>query len=258
MAIRKKPAGDEWLRFVTTWQAVDHDGKVKLCDQYGVTYDTGKHWYSEGDTTPKEEGDEEVPVVRLTIEDLLAMRSAINLDFVSFDLESSNLKADFSILLSAVIKPFGLPPVVFRADSYPTWSTQRANDKQIVTDIAQELTKHAIILTHYGSTGNFDIPFLQAKLVHHGLPPLPPLFGVDTFRIAKRNFQVSSRRLKSLASFFDLGGKEAVDGQLWVDAAYNGSREAMDKIVKHNIIDCEILEKLGCLTFPYLRSIPRL
>ena len=258
MAARKKPKGKEWIEFAEAWEDYDHNGKLSLADRYGVTYDTAKHWYSEGSTDPAEELEKEAPPMQLTVDDLLAMRPAINLDFVSFDLESSNLKADFSILLSAVIKPFGQTPMVFRADNYPTWEEARANDKQIVADIAQELGKHAIIVTHYGSTGNFDIPFLQAKLVHHGLAPLPPLFGIDTYRIAKRNFQISSRRLKNLVSYFGIGNKEGVEGQLWVDAAYNGSREAMDRIVEHNIIDCEVLEKLGCLSFPYLRSIPRL
>lgn len=43
-----------------------------------------------------------------------------------------------------------------------------------------------------------------------------------------------------------------------MEAAYSGSKEAMDKIVAHNIQDCILLEKLACLTFPFIKSIPRL
>ena len=95
-------------------------------------------------------------------------------------------------------------------------------------------------------------------MVKHNLEPLPPMFGIDTWRIAKNNFQVSSRRLQNLVRFFDVGAKGQVEGGLWMSAAYDGSREAMDEIVKHNIVDVEVLEKLACISFPYLKSIPKL
>ena len=95
-------------------------------------------------------------------------------------------------------------------------------------------------------------------MTKHGVEPLPPMFGIDSWRIAKNNFKVSSRRLKNLAEYFDVGTKGGVEGGLWMDAAYNGSREAMDKIVEHNIIDVEVLEKLACISFHYLKSIPKL
>ena len=255
MSSRKKPVGQEWEQFEALWHGSNHEEKVELCGIHDTTYDVGKKWVSEGKTDPPEE---ELPRIQMTREDILDMPSTMNLDFVSFDLETSNLKADFSILLTAAIKPFGQPTMVFRADNYPAWEHDRANDRQIVADIAEELAKHAVIMTHYGSSGNFDVPYLRAKMVHHRLQPLPPLFSIDTYKVAKSNFQVSSRRLKSLASFFDIGEKELVEGSLWLEAAYNGSREAMDKIVAHNIQDVIILEKLANLSFPYIKSIPRL
>ena len=180
----------------------------------------------------------------------------MNLDFVSFDLETSNLKADFSLVLCACIKPFGQPVKVFRADNYPTWKTDRANDKPIVEAVSEELRKHAIVVTHYGS--GFDVPYLRAKLVKYNLDPLPPMFAVDSYQIARQNFQVSSRRLKNLAEYFEIGDKTAVDGDHWVRAAYDADPEALNYIVEHNIIDVQVLEKLACLSFPYLRSIRRL
>jgi len=180
----------------------------------------------------------------------------VNLDFACFDIETSNLQADFSILLTACIKPYGQEPFVFRADNYPEWQTDRANDYQITKAIAEELRKHAIIVTHYGLY--FDVPFLRAKMVKHSLEPLPQMFAIDTWSIARKNYKVTSRRLKNLVDFFDIGEKEPVEGELWMKAAYNGSKEAMDRIVQHNIRDVEVLEKLACISFPYLKSIPKL
>jgi len=256
MPKRIKPEGEELEAWCRLWDSATHNEKMDLADEYGVSYDTTKHWRSESTNVVPRLQREEEPRMQVTVDELLAMRPAVNLDFVFFDLESSNLKADYSILLSAAIKPFGRPSVVFRSDDYPSWMENRADDKAITIDIANELKKHAIIVTHYGD--RFDMPFLRAKMLHHGVEPLPQMFGVDTWKIARNNFQISSRRLKNLARYFDIGEKEQVEGDLWMAAAYSGSREAMDRIVAHNIRDVEVLEKLGCLTFPYLRSIPKL
>ena len=256
MVARKKPIGDEWLRFVTTWQAVDHDAKVKLAEQHEVTYDTAKHWISEKDTTPKEK--DETGKIRPSevVGEILMLRPKIALDFVSFDIETTNLKADFSVLLSACIKSFGQKPIVFRGDDYPSWLESRDNDSEIITDIASEVSRHAIIVTHYGI--GFDIRYLRAKMIKYGLPPLPPMFGIDTYSIAKRNMLVSRRRLAALAEWLNLGKKTAVEGNLWLKATMTGDKQAMDEIVAHNIVDCQILERLATISFPYLRSIGRL
>ena len=256
MPLRKKPIGEDLKKFCVLWDEGSHEEKIQLAEQYGTSYDVAKHWRSDSAVEcPAIKKDTERPL-RMTVDDLLAMKPAINLDFVSFDIETSNLKADFSVLLTAVIKPFGCDPIIFRADDYKGWAKDRANDVAITIDIANELRKHAIVITHYGT--RFDVPFLRAKMVHHGLEPLPMMFAIDTWKIARDNFQVSSRRLKNLGTYFSLGEKEAVDGGLWMQAAYNGDRASMDAIVAHNVRDCEVLEKLGAVSFPFLRSIPKL
>jgi len=250
---RKKPEGSEWEDFVNEWYRRDHDGKVALASGYDVSYETARHWISDAGSTRKQVKE---PTMTVTVPELLDMRPSVNLDFVCFDLETSNLNADFSILLSAAIKPYGQESIVFRADDYPEWEKNRDNDYAITKAIANELRKHAIVVGHYSQ--RFDIPFLRAKMVKHGLEPLPQMFGIDTWRIAKTNFKVSSRRLKNMSTYFDLGEKHPVDGKLWMRAAYSGSREAMDEIVAHNILDVELLEQLTCIIFPYLKSVPKL
>ena len=255
MAYKKKPKDQEFKDFCKQWDQVNHDGKVALANLYQVTYDTAKHWRSEGGV-PIQKRVKPEQRMTITVPELLSMRPSVNLDFVCFDIETSNLQADFSILMTACIKPYGQKPFVFRADDYPEWEADRANDYKITKAIAEELRKHAIIITHYGTY--FDVPFLRAKMMKHGLEPLPQMFAVDTWMIAKKNYKMSSKRLKNMSNFFALGVKEEVEGGLWMEAAYNGSREAMARIVAHNIKDVEILEKLACISFPYLKSIPKL
>lgn len=254
MAERKKPIGEEWANFVVAWNVTNHKGKVQLAGDYGATYDTAKHWASEGDTSPEvvEEVDNSPDIVG----EILATQARVELDFVSFDIETTNLTADFSIMLTACIKPYGRAPMIWRADDYPEWKENRADDSRIVAEVSRELAKHAVVVTHYGT--GFDIPYLRAKMVRYGLPPLPPMFGVDTYSIAKKNFRVSRRRLAALAEYFSLGKKEGVEGNLWLEAGLSGSKKAMDEIVAHNIQDCVILEKLAMISYPYLKSIRRL
>ena len=107
MAEKKKPEGKEWEEFIREWNATDHAGKVALAMKYGVRYDTAKHWVSDAlCAKPKPKKIEDLDMT-MSLEELLNSRPSVNLDFVSFDLESSNLNADFSVFLTAVIKPFG-------------------------------------------------------------------------------------------------------------------------------------------------------
>jgi len=252
MAKRKKPSNNQLKDWCERWSKLDHEGKIELCEEYEITYETGRHWFSDSSFDYKPEENK----MKYTEDELLDLHMPMKLDFVSFDIETSNLNADFSILLSAVILPFGEAPIVFRADDYPEWKTDRANDRSITKAISDELRQHAIVITHYGLY--FDTPFLRAKMLRHRLAPLPQMFAIDSWSIAKKSFKVSSRRLKNLAEYFEVGNKEGVEGALWMEAAYNGSKEALDKIVEHNIIDCRVLEKLAAISFPYLKSIPKL
>lgn len=265
MAKRLKPIGQDLVEWCQRWDLGSHTDKIRLCKEFGIEYDSGKHWRSESADIPKstadypmlsysEEGVEEQEIVS----EILAIQPKVHLDFVSFDIETTNLKADFSVLLTACIKPYGQESITFRVDDYTSWWADRANDKDICNDISKELSRHAVIVTHYGSSYRFDLPYLRAKMMKYGLPPLPPMFGIDTFSLAKANMCVSSRRLKALSRFLNLGEKEEVEGGLWLDAAMNGTRSSIDQILEHNKQDCVILERLAAVTFPYARSMRRL
>ena len=202
------------------------------------------------------DADEPLPITSQFDEDFPKVDSTQILDFVCLDIETTNLTADFSVLLCACIKPFGKAPIVFRIDDYnKNWKTKRRDDSGIVKAIAEELSKHAIVVTHYGS--KFDIPYLKAKMTRYGLPPLNPMYQLDTWRIAKNNFQVGSRRLASLCTYFELGGKSGVEGPLWMKAGLDGDVKALDEIVKHNIQDVALLERLMALSWRYVKSIPK-
>lgn len=249
---KKRPEGQALIDWCKAWDLADHQEKLALCSRSGVTYEIGRHWRSDSGVETNEK-----PTMTVTPSELMATHPAVNLDFVMFDLETSGFDADWDIMLTACIKPYGQPTIVFRADDYPAWTENRANDKTIVVDVASELRKHAIVVGHYSQ--RFDVRFLRAKMLRHGVEPLPSMFGIDTWKIAKDNFKVSNRRMKSLSIFAQIPmEKEEPSGDRWMRAAFGGERKAMDAIVSHNVTDVELLEKLAAISFPYLRSIPRL
>ena len=260
MPQRKKPEGKEWEIFCDAWTTStgnageNHQRKLSLCRQYGISYDLGKHWISEGDTTRQVSIPTPVEAMK-AIEDIMGTQPKLALDAVSFDLETTGFEADFSIILTACIKPFGKDTVLFRNDIYPTWEKERSNDSQIVADIAGELQKHMVVLTHYG---HFDIRYLRAKMIRYGLPPLPPMFGIDSYLLAKANMAVSRRRLEALCTYLELGEKSGVEGNLWMSAGLTGSKEAMDAISAHNKQDVILLERLACLLVPYMKNMRRI
>ena len=165
MSTRKKPRGAEWEAFVEEWYINNHEGKLALAKRYDITYDTAKHFISESGATRKQVR-EELPTGKVAqeeaIKEVLALTPRAKLYFSAFDIEATGLKADFSVLLSAVIKPYGQEPTVFRADDYPNWAEgKRGDDFSICRAIAQELAQHAVIFTHYGT--GYDIKYLRQR-----------------------------------------------------------------------------------------------
>ena len=47
MAEKRKPDGQALHNWCMLWDMADHQAKLMLCDEYGVTYDTAKHWRSD-------------------------------------------------------------------------------------------------------------------------------------------------------------------------------------------------------------------
>ena len=262
MPSRKKPYGDEYAIFEQRWNTGSHADKLALAKEYNVSYDTARQFILQGPTNPPEPVVKEVPIEpevaekitdELFIEGVVATKFKVDLDFVTFDLETSGLDADWAILLSTVIKPFGKDPIVFRADTYPEFMTDRVNDRSMVAAVANELGKHAVVITHYGT--KFDLPWLRAKMMKYGIAPLPPMRAMDTYKLAKDNMKISRRRLATICDYLFEGKKSEVSGNIWMDVAYKGSKERLDEIVEHNIQDCVLLENLAQIFYPYVKTL---
>lgn len=163
----------------------------------------------------------------------------------TFDLETTSLNADFGIVLCGVILPHDsrAKPIVFRGDkSNPKWATKRSDDSKLVAEIADELAKYDVLIAHNGQ--RFDLPFLRTRLAKWHLPPMPKKKLIDPVLIARNQLKMSWNSLEKLADMMGCNAKTEVSGDLWIRAALDGDKKAMDYIVDHCVADVVMLSNV--------------
>ena len=170
----------------------------------------------------------------------------------AFDLECTSLDANFGIVLCCVIQEEGKDPVILRGDEVnKQWDKKRSDDSQLVRLICEHLSQFDILCAHNGN--NYDVPFLRTRAAHWGLPPFTPGKLLDPCRLARSYFKMRSNSLDSLLDLIGDSTKTRVSGGLWLRAALDGDRKAMDEIVEHCVLDVEMLMQLIDVVKPYVK-----
>ena len=172
----------------------------------------------------------------------------------SFDLECSNLNADFGILLCGAVKEMGVDtPHVFRIDKSPGYKKQPWNDAWLAQQLRDLLSGFDMLFGWNSS--RFDWPFLNTRLVKHGIPALPKKLHKDALYTSRYKLRLHSNRLASVQEFFDTPtSKSSIDGNLWTKAL-TGDRESMDYIVDHCERDVVVLEQIIAKLVPLMSEI---
>lgn len=168
---------------------------------------------------------------------------------VLWDLESTNLNADFGYLLCFGYKRLGDKETkVIDITQFPRFKTDPTNDKDLIIAASKILSEADAWVTHYG--GGFDIPMLNSRLLYHGLKPLPPITNIDTWRIARYKMHLHSNRLASVSAFLECENKTPLSGPIWIKASA-GHRPSIKYVVGHCRQDVVVLEnvykKIRCL-----------
>lgn len=173
------------------------------------------------------------------------------------DLETSSLNANEAVLLVTCVKSSEEGMITYRIDDTDrhTWNAGlRGHDYNIVRSTADLLARHDVVVAHNGKW--FDIPFLRTRLLKHRMNRLPDLKLVDPCDILRRKFRMKSNSLAAIIDHLGLRDKKTpLDMSVWVDATLNGSRTAMDKIVKHCVQDVKALDGVFNAVKPYLKII---
>ena len=156
-----------------------------------------------------------------------------------FDIEATNLAADIGFVICVGIQDVETGKHwMYRIDRTKEWKTEKWNDGGVVKKAIERLSEADIIVAHFGKW--FDVPYLRTRALVHGLPDLPPLPLIDTWRVLKNNLKLHNNRLQTLIDLLGKKDKTVLKLPIWTKAAA-GDRESIEYIVDHCRVDVEEL-----------------
>lgn len=156
-----------------------------------------------------------------------------------FDLEMTNLKADFGVLICGCVQPYKGKLKTFQV------SQIESDDSGLVAELVEELNQYTVLIAHNGV--RFDRPFLNSRAVKWGLPVLNPAGKIyDPVLVARRKLNLSYNGLESIGRFLGCKHKKfETVGNLWLRAALDHDVDALDSIVKHCQADVVMLTEVA-------------
>jgi len=165
------------------------------------------------------------------------------------DIETSNLKANFGIVLCWCL-------LDDNGDLYKDAITKKDvssgyEDKRIIQSCIDTMMKFDRVVTHYGTY--FDIPFLRTRAVIHKLkfPEYGSLYHTDVWKMAKSKLCLHSNRQNIIAeSLFGKTIKTRIDHSAWRGATM-GNADAVNKVIKHCEYDVEELKNNFRVLLPF-------
>jgi uncharacterized protein YprB with RNaseH-like and TPR domain len=188
----------------------------------------------------------------------LATPDVVNFDIAYFDIEATDLKANFGRLLCmSVADQFG-NVVTLRADD-PKLRGERVRDDLKLAQACRDYLETFDIIVGWNSK-MYDVPFIDSRLIIGGdsrtlrkdIMHVDPMWKAGRFSLA-----LQSRRLDSVAQTFRLDEqKTPIEFEQWMDAAM-GDSEALDYVVKHCEADVLTLRAAFNRLKPLIKTIHR-
>ena len=160
---------------------------------------------------------------------------------VLFDIEAANLNANFGFMLCASWKYLGEKKVhtIDIRDS-PTFKRDVTNDKYVAQELKKVIEGADAIVSWYGT--RYDYPFVQTRLLGHGLTPMPPVPHIDGWRIAKYKMKLNSNRLATVSEFLEIPEKTPLKPSMWIKAMA-GDKKSIGYVIEHCEQDVRVLEE---------------
>jgi len=158
------------------------------------------------------------------------------------DIEASNLKANFGIILSYAIKVRDEDKIYSRVITKDELN-EGILDKDMVRNLIKDILKFDVVLGFYST--KFDIPYIRTRALYWKLDF--PLFGYvqhkDVYYMARNKLCLHSNRLEVVSQHLGIKGKNHILGTHWI-RALNGHAQSLEYILDHNIRDVVVLEKV--------------
>lgn len=134
-------------------------------------------------------------------------------------------------------------------DDPKRFSKDQGDDTYVLKAFHKVLMEADAIVAHNGD--KFDFPYLKTRMLIKGLPVLPPITTIDTYKVAKSQFRFNSNKLDYLGKLLGIGGKVETPKNLWMDVL-RGSKSAIKIMVDYNKRDVTLLENVFMKLRPYI------
>jgi len=123
------------------------------------------------------------------------------------------------------------------------------DDRFVIEKLHQVLSEADVIVAHNGD--EFDLKYVETRILVHGLSPLPPILKIDTLKTARKRFYFNTNKLDYLGQFLGVGRKIKTDNELWLRIA-KGDQSAIREMVTYNKQDVKLLERVFLKLRPYI------
>lgn len=164
--------------------------------------------------------------------------------------------SDRSIPLEFILKPKSICTIAWKwygkKETYVAVIDTPYDDNKPLEIFRKEWAKANYVVAHYSK---FDKPFIAARLMANGLPPLSPVNDICTYKLAKAHFgrSLNGNKLDHLGSILGVGNKIKTSADLWVKCAA-GDKKALKDMAKYNKQDVDLLERVFKAMLPYVKS----
>jgi len=164
--------------------------------------------------------------------------------------------SDRGIPLDFILKPKSICSIAYKwygsEETYVLVIDTPYDDGAILEAFLPEWSLADYVVAHYSK---FDKPFIAARLMANGLPSLPPVNDICTYKLAKQNFgrSLNGNKLDHLGSILGVGSKIKTNADLWVRCAA-GDKDALAEMALYNKQDVMLLEDVFRAMLPYVKS----
>jgi uncharacterized protein YprB with RNaseH-like and TPR domain len=183
-----------------------------------------------------------------------------NASILLFDIESTSLFANVGYCLCIGYKWVGHKRTkIISIHNSPGYKDNPTDDLYLIKEFSRVIESADLAVSWYGK--RFDEPFLQTRALIHQQKPLVFPTHLDLWETARYKLKMSSNRLDTVTKslFFDdhklQEFKTPLIGLDWMRAAA-GIRKSLDKVIKHCLVDVDILGSTFNRMKPFIFKMP--
>jgi uncharacterized protein YprB with RNaseH-like and TPR domain len=173
-----------------------------------------------------------------------------------FDIESSNLKANFGYTLSYKIWDDDNKKMYGRAVT-PLEVRSFAFDSVLIEELVKDLKNFTHLVVYWGKDRRHDLPFVRTRALKADVafPQYGELGVIDMYDLAKNKLSLHSYRLETVCRELGVPAKgHPLDGDRWC-RAMAGNEDALKYIETHNEEDVVCMPPVLYRLEPFYRKL---